>query len=192
MALDEKKETEDPFLRSKLQYLYNIDLLEKKYRALEAQELDSRIEIDFISGQVYFPKDASKRAVQRAYRNLKRLNKEFGSSFLKDLWTTLITSREAQALHSIFSIIKILYFHLWFLETAHGRGNVHHHRVHHRATWKHCRDPSQTALSGFVNFAGEYRESSGENSLDNGMKEDRRAMAAAKSRNRLLRDGYIV
>ncbi|XGW19111.1 hypothetical protein V3C99_003153 [Haemonchus contortus] len=85
MAPDEKKETEDPFLRSKLQYLYNIDLLEKKYRALEAQELDSRIEIDFISGQVYFPKDASKRAVQRAYSNLKRLNKEFGSSFLKDL-----------------------------------------------------------------------------------------------------------
>nr|CDJ92224.1 unnamed protein product [Haemonchus contortus] len=80
MAPDEKKETEDPFLRSKLQYLYNIDLLEKKYRALEAQELDSRIEIDFISGQVYFPKDASKQAVQRAYRNLKRLNKECGLS----------------------------------------------------------------------------------------------------------------
>ncbi|XGW19332.1 hypothetical protein V3C99_003287 [Haemonchus contortus] len=57
---------------------------------------------------------------------------------------------------------------------------------------KQCRDPSQTALSGFVNCAGEYRESPGENYLDNGMKEDRRAMAAAKSRNRVLRDGYFA
>ncbi|KAK6035688.1 hypothetical protein COOONC_26808 [Cooperia oncophora] len=57
---------------------------------------------------------------------------------------------------------------------------------------KHCGDSSQTTLSSFVSCAREYREISGESYLDNGLKEDRRAMASAKSRNRALKNGYFA
>ncbi|KAK6026054.1 FAD dependent oxidoreductase [Ostertagia ostertagi] len=56
----------------------------------------------------------------------------------------------------------------------------------------HFGDSSQTTLSSFVNFTREYQDLCGENYLDNGLKEDRRAMAAAKSRNRVLKDGYFA
>ncbi|WKX91718.1 hypothetical protein Q1695_010053 [Nippostrongylus brasiliensis] len=52
---------------------------------------------------------------------------------------------------------------------------------------------TQTTLSCFVKCARKYRVSSGEQcKVDAGMKEDRRAMAAAKSRNRKLKSGYFA
>ncbi|KAK5979048.1 hypothetical protein GCK32_019618 [Trichostrongylus colubriformis] len=57
---------------------------------------------------------------------------------------------------------------------------------------RHCGESLQTTLSSFLDFARECQPSSGESYLDNGLKEDRRAMAAAKSRNRALKQGYFA
>ncbi|KHJ76103.1 hypothetical protein OESDEN_24279 [Oesophagostomum dentatum] len=58
---------------------------------------------------------------------------------------------------------------------------------------RQCNDDGRTALSAFVNCARKFQMSNAEScSVDTGMKEDRRAMAAAKNRNRQLNTGYYV
>ncbi|XGW19331.1 hypothetical protein V3C99_003287 [Haemonchus contortus] len=342
MAPDEKRE--NPFLRT-------IQSLEEKYGALEAQGLDSGMEIDFISGKVHVTNVASKRAVQTVYRNLKRLNqvfglskrsapcnslevygrefrkrekqcrqldKEFETKFKSNYpeWKPCGPSTRNKIRSTVRETVKEFVFerpsdYINYIKRGTGSSFDIFHRkdiilppmvlgdcsrrkspsntrtqsltpptelpsktassdlrkkplrlrnedcsstlattssktigrrcsgndsfeptslpiVAPNGLWnesvaaifksyedgflavrnktnkmtilgfdarefrKQCRDPSQTALSGFVNCAGEYRESPGENYLDNGMKEDRRAMAAAKSRNRVLRDGYFA
>nr|CDJ83099.1 unnamed protein product [Haemonchus contortus] len=292
MAPDEKRE--NPFLRT-------IQSLEEKYGALEAQGLDSGMEIDFISGKVHVTNVASKRAVQTVYRNLKRLNqvfglskrsapcnslevygrefrkrekqcrqldKEFETKFKSNYpeWKPCGPSTRNKIRSTVRETVKEFVFerpsdYINYIKRGTGSSFDIFHRkdiilppmvlgdcsstlattssktigrrcsgndsfeptslpiVAPNGLWnesvaaifksyedgflavrnktnkmtilgfdarefrKQCRDPSQTALSGFVNCAGEYRESPGENYLDNGMKEDRRAMAAAKSRN---------
>lgn len=54
-------------------------------------------------------------------------------------------------------------------------------------------ESEQSTLSCFAISARKHQSSCGEvNMVDSGMKEDRRAMAAAKSRNRTLKSGYFV
>ncbi|KAK6729821.1 hypothetical protein RB195_006712 [Necator americanus] len=57
---------------------------------------------------------------------------------------------------------------------------------------KQCDNSRRTVLSAVLNCAQKYQASDAASCVDTGLKEDRRAMAAAKRRNRQLTSGYYV
>ncbi|KAK5983997.1 hypothetical protein GCK32_015838, partial [Trichostrongylus colubriformis] len=76
VVINGRDELQDPFLRSRLQYAYNLDLLEQKYKKLE--EHRSGIEIDYVTGDVYAPKNMSKRAAQAKLMRWAQRSQECG------------------------------------------------------------------------------------------------------------------